>query len=59
MRLSVHRFVDECGEVNCTDMVEEWDRQCSTGEATLDEQHPAWDLAVTVAEEFEKLNQRR
>lgn len=40
------------GEVNCTSLVEAWDNECSTGEATLDEDHPAWDIAVEVEEDY-------
>lgn len=54
MTLNVAYFVDECGEVNCTQMVEEWDSRFAGGEATLDSDHPAWDIAVKVAEEYEK-----
>jgi hypothetical protein len=49
MRDHVEEFLDDCGEVNCTSMVEEWDRQRSTGMETLDMNHPAWDIAVMVA----------
>jgi hypothetical protein len=54
MSNNVHRFVDECGEVNCTMMVETWDSECSDGESTLDPFHEAWHVAVKVAEEYEK-----
>lgn len=56
MKRNVHRFVDALtGEVNCTALVEAWDAECSTGAATLDPDHEAWDAAVDVAERFEKL----
>ena len=50
MRRNAYRFVDQCNEVNCTLMVEEWDAEEADGEATLDADHPAWDIAVEVAE---------
>lgn len=34
------------GEVNATTLVEDWDRSESTGGATLDSNHPAWDIAA-------------
>jgi hypothetical protein len=37
-------------EVDCTALVEAWDHQQSTGMATLDPDHIAWDIAVEVAE---------
>lgn len=46
---NVERFLDSCGEVNATAMVEAWDHECSTGEATLDSEHEAWTIAVDVA----------
>ena len=53
MRVNAPRFVDECGEVNATAMAEAWDVECSTGEATMSEHHPAWDVAAEVAGEYE------
>jgi hypothetical protein len=53
MAANASRFVDACGEVNSTEMVEAWDREQSTGGATLDSNHPAWDVAVIVAEKHE------
>lgn len=54
MRRNVSRFVDaSCGEVNCTEMVEAWDREASTGSATLDADHIAWECAVDVAAGYE------
>lgn len=53
MRANVSEYVDECGEVNCTQMVEAWDHMCGSGEETLDETHEAWDIAVEVAAEYE------
>jgi len=55
MRANVVDHVDECGEVNCTALVESWDASQSTGKATLDPMHIAWDIAVTVAKEYEKV----
>lgn len=46
MRENAKDFIDECGELNCTGLVEAWDNECSTGEATLDESHIAWDIAI-------------
>jgi hypothetical protein len=54
MRANVERFVEECGEVNCTQITEAWDRECSTGEMTLDTDHPAWEIAVDIAFEYGK-----
>jgi len=36
------------GEINYTTLVEQWDRDCSTGEATMDSDHPAWEIALEV-----------
>ena len=36
------------GELNLTDMVEAWDRACADGEATLDPDHIAWDVAASL-----------
>ena len=49
MRANLKRFRDECGNVNTTALVEAWDVECSSGEATLDTEHPAWDIAVIVS----------
>jgi hypothetical protein len=46
MDLNAERFRDECGEIDLTAMVEAWDAECSTGSATLNPHHPAWDIAV-------------
>lgn len=54
MRSQVCAYVDACGEVNCTLLVEAWDSERSTGESTLDPHHIAWELAVEVAEEYEQ-----
>jgi hypothetical protein len=53
MKTYVENYVDECGEVNCTRMVEDWDSSCGTGEDTLNSDHIAWDIAVKVADEYE------
>lgn len=37
------------GEADLTGLVEDWDRTCADGAATLDEGHPAWDIAIDVA----------
>ena len=58
MRNNVEDYIDtQTGEINCTSMVEAWDSEESTGSATLDDpQHIAWDVAATVAGEYEKKN---
>lgn len=38
------------GEVNLTALVEGWDSTCADGGATLDQDHPAWEIAVEVTE---------
>lgn len=51
MLLNMDRFVDpQTGEVNCTSMVETWDIECANGDATLDPDHEAWDIAVQVSD---------
>jgi hypothetical protein len=45
---SYRRFIDDCLEIDMTSMVEAWDRECSNGSETLDENHPAWNCAVHV-----------
>lgn len=51
---NVENFRDrKTGEINCTKMVEAWDDEEGDGTETLDELHPAWDIAVDVAEECE------
>ena len=50
MRKNHKRFQDECGDVNCTLMVETWDVEEGSGSDTLDSFHPAWECAVVVAE---------
>lgn len=37
------------GEINLTELVESWDAECSTGDATLDPDHIAWEIALEVA----------
>lgn len=54
MTSNVSQFVDECGEVNTTAMVESWDAICSSGDATLDSLHPAWFIADEVANRYAK-----
>lgn len=50
MRAHKAEHVDRLtGEVNLTALVEEWDRACADGGATLDRDHIAWDIAVEVA----------
>lgn len=34
------------GEVNMTSIVEAWDAACADGGATLDPDHPAWEVAT-------------
>lgn len=38
------------GEVDCTAMVEAWDRECASGGDTLDPDHVAWEIAAELAE---------
>lgn len=52
MKIFVGNYVDECNEVDCTKMVEDWDSLCGTGEETIDPDHIAWDIAVEVADEY-------
>ena len=52
MREHASEHVDECGEVNCTSLVEAWDSACASGGDTLDPNHEAWDIAVEVANEI-------
>jgi hypothetical protein len=53
MHHNVERFVDKTtGEVNMTKMVETWDVECASGGATMDESHPAWEVAARVAARF-------
>lgn len=40
------------GEIDCTGLVESWDRECSDGGETLDPTHVAWEVAVDVAAQF-------
>lgn len=54
MKSNLADYIDECDEVNCTAMVEAWDRECADGGATLDPNHIAWEIAVEVAEAHEK-----
>lgn len=57
MTQHVGEFVDpRTGEVNCTALTEAWDSAESTGEATLDSDHIAWEIAVDVGENFEQAN---
>lgn len=36
------------GELNCTELVEAWDRACADGGSTLDSDHIAWDVAASL-----------
>jgi hypothetical protein len=52
MRAHRAEHVDkETGDLDLTALVEAWDEACSTGEATEDEHHVAWELAVEVYDE--------
>ncbi|NTX57954.1 hypothetical protein [Myxococcus sp. CA039A] len=51
--MNVYEHRDASGEVNLTALVEAWDHDQDSREATLDEHHPAWDVAVEVAEKFD------
>ncbi len=55
MNRNVRDHLDECGEVNCTSLVEAWDAECDSGEATLDEDHPAWTIAYEVFRDYEPM----
>lgn len=56
MRAHAREFADpRTGEINCTALVEEWDRSCADGGATLDPDHPAWEIAVEVADEVSRV----
>lgn len=47
MRRHVDEYRDQrTGEVNLTALVEAWDRTCADGDATLDDDHPAWVVAA-------------
>ncbi len=56
MRREAREHIDpKTGEVNCTSLVEAWDASEGTGSETIDDpHHPAWEIAVTVAEEIEE-----
>ena len=43
-----------CNELNTTALTEAWDRECSTGDATLDPDHIAWDAASEVGQALDK-----
>jgi len=51
MVANVEKFIDECGEVNATAMVEAWDLACGQGGDTLDPDHVAWEVAAQVSEQ--------
>jgi len=54
MRANAKDHIDpKTGELNCTALVEAWDAAEGTGKETLQHSHPAWDLAVEIAEELE------
>ncbi len=42
------RFLDECGEVNLTALVEAWDRETADGTLSLDPSHPVWEVASSL-----------
>lgn len=49
MLANADRFEDrKTGELDCTGMVEAWDRETGDGGRTLDTDHPAWEIAVRV-----------
>lgn len=48
MQANVGDHIDECGEVDYTGLVEAWDNECGGGDATLDADHPAWEIATQV-----------
>jgi hypothetical protein len=46
MKANANQFTDrQTGELNTTALVEAWDIECANGSATLDPNHPAWDIA--------------
>lgn len=49
MRAHRSEHIDECGELNCTSLVEAWDRDNDAGDATVDPDHIAWEIAVELA----------
>lgn len=49
MLAHLKEFLDSCNEVNCTAMVESWDRACSSGDSTMNPEHPAWEIAGAIA----------
>lgn len=53
MRAHVEDHVDDCGDVNATKLVEEWDFECASGGDTVDPDHIAWDIGAEVADEYE------
>ena len=48
MLFNADRFM-ESGELNLTKIVEAWDIECDSGEATVDSDHPAWEVALEVS----------
>lgn len=47
-------------ELNLTSIVEEWDHEVGDGHETMtDADHPAWDIAIEVKEEFEKAHSQK
>lgn len=49
MRAHLDEYRDpRTGEVNLTELVEAWDRECADGGATLDSDHIAWEIATKV-----------
>jgi hypothetical protein len=60
MARHVREHIDpRTGDVNMTSLVEQWDRDESTGDSTLDPNHIAWEIACDVAEEIEDETTRR
>lgn len=51
LRAEPERY-DDCGELNATRLTEDWDNEYDSGEATLDMDHPAWDVAGILSTEF-------
>lgn len=48
MTLRLVRFYDDCGEIDCTLMVETWDIETGQNGATVKSDHPAWDIAMQI-----------
>lgn len=60
MRANLDAHIDpQTGELNCTALVEAWDIEKSTGGVTLDPNHPAWEIAVKVADQRDRADRSK